>query len=33
MAYAYNYDKVIEMLNASASKALEDEIEEMVNGK
>lgn len=33
MAYAYNYDKVIDMLNASASKALEDEIEEMVNGK
>lgn len=33
MAYAYNYDKVIDMLNASASKALEDEIEAMVNGK
>ena len=33
MSFAYNYDKVHEMLQAAASKALEDEIEEMVKGK
>ena len=33
MSFAYNYDKVHEMLQSAASKALEDEIEEMVKGK
>ena len=33
MSYAYNYDKVVEMIKATTSQALEDEIEEMVNGK
>ena len=33
MSYAYNYDKVVEMIKTTTSQALEDEIEEMVNSK